>query len=244
MSRKILLIFFLLLSSSNCIDFDALIKKLKGYLQNNVDNDVFLNFMELLRKSFKKTFPEHLATNKKAFPNHSKTIKLNKGFIEDQGNYKDMVYGLMKFSGNGCELISIYNALYELTKQEDIDLPGIIEMHEKDGMVLQGLFGTSMKAIEEYFMKNGFKTRSSSKKENYENIAKESDVLILTIYNNIDDITDQVHTVCITKKAGKYYVHNNGVNSANIAYDSITDVLVKINHGHAKDIFLIGINKN
>ena len=116
-------------------------------------------------------------------------------------------------------------------------------MHEKDGMVLQGLFGTSPKAIEGYFIKNGFKTQSSSKKVNYENIAKESDVLILTIYNNIDDITDQVHTICITKKLGKYYVHNNGSNSAYVAYNSITDVLSKINGGRAKDIFLIGINK-
>ena len=154
-----------------------------------------------------------------------------------------MVYGLMSFSGNGCELIAIYNALYELTKQEDINLPEIIDMHEKDGMVLQGLFGTSPKAIEEYFIKKGFKTRSSSKKVNYESIANESDVLILTIYNNIDDITDQVHTICITKKLGKYYVHNNGYNSAYVAYNSITDVLSKINGGRAKDIFLIGINK-
>ena len=241
--KLVLFTFLLLLSSSYCIDFDALIKKLKSYLQNNVDNDVFLDFMEVLRKGYKKSFPDHFAKNKKAFPNHSQTIKRNRGFIEDQGNYGDMVYGLMSFSGNGCELIAIYNALYELTKQENINLPEIIDMHEKDGMVLQGLFGTSPKAIEEYFIKNGFKTQSSSKKVNYENIAKESDVLILTIYNNIDDITDQVHTICITKKIGKYYVHNNGYNSSSVAYDSITDVLSKINGGRAKDIFLIGINK-
>ena len=104
MSKKLIFFtFLLLLSSTCCIDFDALIKKLKSYLQNNVDNDVFLDFMELLRKGYKKSFPDHLAKNKKAFPNHSQTIKRNKGFIEDQGNYGDMVYGLMSFSGNGCE---------------------------------------------------------------------------------------------------------------------------------------------
>lgn len=229
--------------STNCQDFSALIEKLKGYLQNNVDNDIVINFLELLRKTFKKKFPEHLSQNRLAFPNHINTIKHNKGFIEDQGNYKDMSYGLLSLSANGCELIAIYNALYELTQNENIDFPFIIDKHERDGMILSGLFGTSVKAIQEYFDKDGFKTLSSSKKENYENIANKSDVLIFTMYNNAEDITDQIHTVCITKKNGKYYVHNNGKNSANFPYDSMTDVLNRINNGHAKDLFLIGINK-
>ena len=242
MSSKILFLFFLLILSSNCQDYEVFIKKLKGYLQNNVDNDVFINFMELLRKNFKKKF-NHLEENRKAFPNHLPTIKRNYGFIEDQGSYTDMNYGLLSFSANGCELIAIYNALFEMTKSYNIDLPEIIDMFEKDGMVLSGLFGSSMKAIEEYFVNKGYKTKSSSKKIDYENIAKNADVLILTIYNNIDDITDQVHTICITKKDGKYFVHNNGRNSASVAYSSITNVLEKINSGRAKDIFLIGINK-
>ena len=52
-----------------------------------------------------------------------------------------------------------------------------------------------------------------------------------------------MHTICITKKQGKYYVHNNGAKSSSVPYDSITDVLAKINDGKDKDIFLIGINK-
>ena len=91
MSPKIILLFLFLIISSNCQDVDAIIKKLKSYLQNNVDNDVFLDFMDFLQKRFRKKFPDHLEKNRKAFPNHLKTIKLNKGFIEDQGNYKDMV---------------------------------------------------------------------------------------------------------------------------------------------------------
>ena len=119
----------------------------------------------------------------------------------------------------------------------------ILIMLQQVWMVLGGLFGTSILSIEKYFIKNGFPTKSSSKKEDYENIAKGSDVLILTIYNNKEDITDQVHTIAITKKNGKYFVHNNGSNSALTGYDSITDVLKKINSGKAKDIFLVGINK-
>ena len=164
MSPKIILLFLFLIISSNCqiIVYDDIILRLLGYLQNNVDNEIFLDFMDYFQKLFRKKFHDHLDKNRKAFPNHLKKIKLNKGFIEDQGNYKDMVYGLSSFSANGCELIAIYNALYEMTKKEDIDLPLIIDAHEKNGMVLNGLFGTSPRAIETYFKKRGYKTMSSS----------------------------------------------------------------------------------
>ena len=53
-----------------------------------------------------------------------------------------------------------------------------------------------------------------------------------------------VHTVNITKKDNKYFVHNNGYNSFLEPYDSISDLLSRINNGNSKDIFLIGIFKN
>ena len=79
--KLVLFTFLLLLSSSYCIDFDALIKKLKSYLQNNVDNDVFLDFMEVLRKGYKKSFPDHFAKKKslsKSFPNYQKKQRLHR----------------------------------------------------------------------------------------------------------------------------------------------------------------------
>ena len=42
-----------------------------------------------------------------------------------------MSYGDYTLSYNGCELIAIYNALYELTKKNDIDFAQIIDIHEK-----------------------------------------------------------------------------------------------------------------
>ena len=49
--------------------------------------------------------------------------------------------------------------------------------------------------------------------------------------------------MAITKENGKYYVHNNGINSSSIAYNSITDVLNRINRGKAKNIYLTGVYK-
>ena len=242
MSTKVFLLFFIIIFSTKCDEDSALIQKLKSFLQNHVDNALLLKFFEFLRQLKQKEFPDHLAKNKAAFPNHLTTIKNNKGYIEDQRNYKDMFYGVSPFSDNGCELISIYNVLNYFGVQ-NIDLPGIIEKNEKDGMILSGAFGTSPIAIEDYFKTNGYKTMSSSQKKDYENIANSSDALILTMYNDIKDITAQIHTVAITKNKFKYYVHNNGANSASVGYTSITALLTKINSGKAKDIFLIGVSK-
>ena len=171
MSIKTILLFFLIIFSSKCDEDSQLIQKLKSFIQNHVDNSLLLKFLEFLRNLKQKEFPEHLAQNKAAFPNHLDKIKSNKGYIEDQGNYKDMAYGVSPFCDNGCELISIYNVL-NYFGVKNIDLPGIIEKHEKNGMILSGFFGTSPIAIEDYFKANGYKTMSSSTKRDYENIAK------------------------------------------------------------------------
>lgn len=77
--------------------------------------------------------------------------------------------------------IATYNVLYHLTGNNNIDYPSIIDSYEKDGIVLDGLLGTSAKAIEEYFIKNGFKTMSSTKEEDFDKIGYETDVLYLYI---------------------------------------------------------------
>ena len=78
MSPKILFIFLLLLSSINCIDITGILAKLKSYLQNNVDNDKFIVFMDSLKTILYRDFPDHLSKNKEAFKNHLATIKENK----------------------------------------------------------------------------------------------------------------------------------------------------------------------
>ena len=137
--------------------------------------------MEIVRKNIKYIFPNHLAKNTKAFQNHIEAIKTYKGYIEDQNNYTDMSYGILHLSANGCGTIATYNVLYHLTGNNNIDYPSIIDSYEKDGIVLDGLLGTSAKAIEEYFIKNGFKTMSSTKEEDFDKIGYETDVLYLYI---------------------------------------------------------------
>ena len=197
-----------------------------------------------MRKRNDHRLPDNYAKNKAAFKNHAIAIRNNNGYIEDQQNYKDMSFGIKPLSFNGCGLIATYNVLYYLTKKEDINFASIIKDLEYDGILFGGLFGTSMKAIDDYFRKIGYRTKSSSNIRDYDKIGRETDASILTIYNNAYNIFQGLHFIAITKERGKYFVHNNGEYSSNTAYNSITDVLCRINSGKSKHVYLTGVYKN
>ena len=216
----------------------------RSFIPQRVSNESTLSFFEFLRKIAFHNFPGNLEKNNINFKNHIKRIEEDKGYIEDQYNYDDMYYGKKTIAFCGCEIIATYNAIYDLTGKHDISFPEMINEYEKDGIVLSGLFGTAPKAIEDYFKKHGFKTISSCKKEDYDKIGEECNALILTLYNDKYDICNMVHTVNITKKDNKYYIHNNGYTSLLESYDSISDLVLRINDGESKDIFLIGIINN
>ena len=240
---KIVFLLSLVIFSSNCSEESSFLDFLKKFAQNYIDNDLLIMAIEIIRRKNNHKFPDNFEKNKAAFKNHEFAIKHNKGFIEDQHNYNDMSYGIQTLSKNGCGLIATYNVLYHLTKQENIDFPSIIKYLENDGIILRGLFGTSMKAVDDYFKKHGFRTWSSANKKDYNKIGSATDACILTVYNSVDDIFQGIHFIAITKENGKYYVHNNGSRYTGIAYSSISDVLNKINSGKAKNIYLTGVYK-
>ena len=109
--------------------------------------------MEFLSRKNHLVFPDHLDKNKAAFKNHLLAIRHNNGFIEDQHNYQDMVYGVKPLSYNGNQLIALYNVLYFLTKKDDIDFPSIIENLEIKGIYIDGYLGASPMSVENYFKK-------------------------------------------------------------------------------------------
>ena len=215
----------------------------KSFIPNKVSNETTLKFFELLRITASHKFEGNLEKNNKNFNNHLEEIEKNDGYIENQHLYTDMSYGNKTIDFCGCEIIATYNAIYDLTGKHDISFPDMVDSFEKDGIVLSGFFGTAPRSIEDYLKKQGFKTISSSKMNEYDKIGEKSDALILTMFNDKNNIMNMVHTINITKKNGGFYVHNNGFNSHLTKYNSISDLLLRINDGNAKDIFLIGIMK-
>ena len=153
-----------------------------------------------------------------------------------------MKYGITTIAYSGCEIIATYNAIYFLTKDENISFPKMIEAFEKDGMCFFGLLGSAPLSIEKYLKSNGYNTTSSCNKEKYDNIGENYDVFIITFFNNKYSLLDMVHTTAITKENGYFHIHNNGGDQKN-KYKSISELLEKIDDGLVKDIFLIGIKK-
>ena len=218
----------------------------KSFIPQKISNDTALSFFEILRKGshVSNNFPENLENNIKNFEHHKKQIKKDKGYIENQNNYNDMQYGNKKMSYCGCGIISVFNAINFLTNNENINLPEIINDFEKDGIILNGIFGTSPKAIEDYLIKKNYLTMSTTNENEFDEIGEKAECLILTFYNDKNNIMNQVHVINITKEKGKYYVHNCGINHQKIPYNSVSDFFKRAERGKGKGIFLIGIKRN
>ena len=230
---------------NNYTIFDKIAIYFKSFVQQKISNNVMISIIDTLEGvSQQKNYKDNLELNTKNFENHLEAIKNNGGYIEDQNNYGDMNYGKKTIASSGCGIIATYNVIYFLTKDENINFPKIIEAFEKEGIIFDGLLGTSPHSIEKYLKSNGYNTISSCSKEEYDNIGENYDAFILTIYNNKFDIMEGLHFIAITKENGYFHVHNNGYNSHKIDYNSISELLEKIDDGMAKDIFLTGIKKS
>ena len=215
---------------------------INSFIPQNISNETAISFFDSLRKikTFNKdNYKDNLVKNNKSYEKHIKSIEQNNGYIEDQHLYKDMFYGIKTIDYNGCGVISVFNAMKDLTGKSEMNLPLIIDYFEEDGITLSGIFGTAPTAIEEFFIKQGFKTISSKKEEDFEQIGKNNDSFILTFYNDKNNIFKAVHTINVSKKDGKFIGHNNG--KCFKSYNSITEL---IHDGNSQAIFLIGIKKN
>ena len=186
-------------------------KKICGLIPNKIDNATVVNVLDLMRKqqkTIKKDFTAHLKKNEDAFQKHAAVIEKNKGFVEDQNRYTDMAYGDATMQYSGCEIFATYNAIHSILGKQSMTLAKMISEYEKDGMVLSGKFGTAPKAIKDFLDKHGFKTEMTTNEADFDNFGKKFQSLILTMYNDKDDISKEVHTVNICKEGGKFVSHN------------------------------------
>ena len=175
-------------------------------------------------------------------------------YIENQNEWDKIMYGAnahsnMRFSG--CEIMATFNAQKALMGTGSLEMMArLIRMYEARGAALGGIFGVSPRAIEDYFRGQGVlvMTTDKSDSESLNMVDSQCQVLIATVYNDANDITKQVHTVCITKDTGNGYVlHNayrrdqNGTYIASAPYPTLSDAISNISRNETKLIYLIGI---
>lgn len=175
-------------------------------------------------------------------------------YIENQNEWGNIMYGAGKHHNmrySGCEIIATFNALKALTWMGSPEsMAELIHEYEMRGAALRGEWGVSPRAIETFFRKQGFLVTTTEKgdKESLEMVDRQSQVLIAVAYNDANDITQQVHTICITKDVGKGYVlHNayrsnkNGKYIASAPYVTLSDAISNMSRYEPKLICLIGI---
>jgi len=175
-------------------------------------------------------------------------------YIENQNEWTDIRFGVgrhhnMRYAG--CEIIATYNAWKALHGAASRTyMAGLIRMYEEGGAALWGAFGVTPTAIAAYFRKSGFAIEEADGGDEtaVNEIGREYAVMIATAYNDKDDITRQIHTVCITKNQdGNYVLHNayrrdqRGRYRASDPYGTLQDAIGHISRQESKLIYLIGI---
>lgn len=228
---------------------NKMFKKICGLIPGKVSNATVLRAFEVMRKSQSirrrsKLSVENLKKNTERFQHHLETIEKHRGYVEDQNNYRDMHYGVSTMQYSGCEIFAVFNALFNLTGKHPVPLHHLIEAFEADGMVLSGKFGTAPRALVDFFNRNGFHAVITTKEGEFDRLGRDSDSLILTMYNDGEDISKEVHTVNISKEHGGLVAHNVYCNGATVGpAATVTELIARMNNGKAKGISLIGIKK-
>lgn len=216
---------------------------LYAFVPRHVGNRTVYAAYELLRKMqriAKRDYGDHISANEAAFQKHFVNPLKSNGYIEDQMNYIDLSYGKSTLQNAGCGIIAVYNVLTHLGISQS--LPQIISAFEEDGLCLDGKWGTSPGAIRDYLARCGLTVRLSVKKEEYNALAEDSQGIILTIYNDRNDIRQQLHTIAVTRENGQYAAHNVSCNGQITPPCPTLDALLSaINGGKSAGIVLIGI---
>ncbi len=171
-----------------------------------------LRFMSLFDHLSKSRMEENRRLNAERWE-EKYAERFRTGYIENQSELKDLKLGKSDMAYSGCEIIAVYNALQnlkDLASKAGDSLPGLISGFEKRGIILNGLFGTAPKALAKFFRKEGYRTVYTTNRKRFEALAKESEVFILTVYNDKKNILQEIHTICITKEPdGGYLPHNS-----------------------------------
>lgn len=176
-------------------------------------------------------------------------------FIENQNEWENVRFGLSTMKYSGCEIMAVYNALLDLgNKMTARDMAELISTFEKKGSELQGRWGCSPMSIYRYFSRLGYRVTmtTSANPTAVNSIGEDSDSIIITAYNDRNDIRKMIHTISVTKDdSGCYTLHNayKRVNGRYAAYPvnspakSLWDVIGVISQEQASPICIIGISR-
>lgn len=180
---------------------------------------------------------------------------IQNGYIEHQDKLNKFFYGYWRGEDltadyNSCEVIAVYNALQSIgnhTFDSKHDFPVLLAQFEAKGVALGGKFGTSPKIMNEYLAEEGYSTEMieglfANIPEIVYSIQENYSAYIITVYNDKGDLSEQIHTMCVTNENGRYYIHNAGESSCENGYASLYEAINGYKQGNSEVISVIGVS--
>ena len=228
-----------------------------GYIPQNVSNETVIDVMEYLSEG-KITRWEINRNEKNNFEKISEELYKNGNYIENQRYWGDIKYGLKDMAFSGCEIIAVINARHSLgDDMSEMWVVDLISYFEENGCISNGLLGTSPMALVEYLSDTGYEVEYTTTTDysEIEKIGERSDTIIATVYNEKDDLGEQIHTINIEKATDGngdivFYNHNAGWKdvkdemSQSPPYHSLEDAIKDAHRtNNSSPIMVMGINK-
>lgn len=194
----------------------------------------------------------------KASPCLTRQLSVSEAYIENQSQWDKVAFGSKyTMSYGGCEIIAVYNALLSLGQQmTPEDMVELISYFERKGVALKGKIGVVPQAAYYYFKQQGYSVKIwyDTDADKVNAIGRTYDTLIVTAYNDCNDISKGLHTVNISKNvAEKYILHNayrvvsdyagNKRYTCSMPYATLMEAVQNISHKSARPVCIISINK-
>ena len=236
---------------------DGDLPNLKAYIPQEIENITALSIYSALAKLSdipESEIKQNAIDNAKLLSGANTPLSAS-DYIENQSQWGTVKFGegnKTNIARAGCGVIATYNALNALgentSSQTMVDL---ISYYERNGAALDGMWGVAPNAIEEYFIGQGYEVTSTNEKGplTINMIGEQYDTVIVTAYNDANDITRQLHTVSITKETdGTYSVHNafqkdaNGKYISKEGYLTLQEAIDNISNYQPLAINVIGIS--
>ena len=174
-------------------------------------------------------------------------------FIENQNEWEQVRFGRSTMRYSGCEIMAVYNALLDLGNEMTAQsMAELISEFERKGAAIRGKWGCTPKSIYKYLVRRGYRATmtTSANPDTLNAIGGNSRSIIITAYNDRNDIRNMIHTISITKDdLGTYTLHNaykrtNGRYAAyngNNTIKSLWDAIGAMSQRRAASICVIGI---
>lgn len=137
-------------------------------------------------------------------PSHTWSTR---GFIENQNGLSHIPFGKKDLAYAGCGVIAVYNLLHAM--EMDVSAERIRRTFLRNGIIQKGRFGVSPLSIVRYLRTYFEPVALAWNTKQLERELPFARGMILTVINDRDDITKQIHIfhVEITKDA--YILHNS-----------------------------------